>query len=134
MAVSMRKSALEQHIARLLAPMELSHWRIKVAESDQDGPCYADIEVTVEQCAALITVYAGFWGLSIEDQGETLVHELAHVATKSAEHRILATLEPMLSKRGFAGASALIEAELEALTDYIARLTTPRMPKWEGVK
>ncbi len=118
---------LSEYVGFLMRHMRLQHWTVKVESQHSDDGLGASIQCVYGRLMAYLRVADDFWECPIEEQRETLVHELIHLHFDAMD-RVARNLEGVLSKEGFEIHSRVHMASMETGVDAMATVLAQHIP------
>lgn len=113
-----RKKVIDM-IASLRESLKLDHWDIRV-ETTCVEDAYATISHWPSQNRATLTIGCEFFNQTLEDQWQTLVHELVHCHAFLLHEQVSNLLEENLSTSAAKMANSVVTVEVERLVDALA--------------
>lgn len=111
-------------------------WSIEVIGEPCSEDANADVHVSVTRNRATIRVTHEFRNLDPDEQRETIIHELVHIALREAEQFVPNVVGPMLGSEARVGITIAFDTSFERCVDWVARTLAPFHPliKWPKKK
>jgi hypothetical protein len=119
---------MEAYVELLKVILRLSDWTIELSRVQAAADEAANIEAVYGQKRAVMCLGPTFLNLSIEDQRQTVVHELIHCHLQAATDVVRRTNDYALSEEGAEIAWIGFMGEVEYATDGLADAVAPFLP------
>lgn len=119
---------MDAYVAALAPLLKLSDWSIEVSRMPCEADAVASIEPLYGQKRAILRLGPAFLSQSLEDQRQTVAHELIHCHLFAATELVRRTNDYALTEQGAEVAWVGFMSEVEYATDGLADAIAPFLP------